>query len=667
VSNLNDIAGLGPLPKADRNAELQRLSFQAFQAILPADKFVFRDERAEDSGVDASVELLASSGGVSGSTNLRAQVQLKGTDSAEVNADGSISLQIKVSNLNYLLNGPSPLFIVYIASRNELRFAWAHDERRRLDASNPEWMRQGSVTIRFVELLSTEALEGIYGGILREGRLHRRVHDTLANASLGERVIIGIDPKSLATTGPEEAARLLLMSGLTLVSAGFADEVLNYVRLLDLELACYPRLQLVQAYAAYSRARYQAALAHLQEAAIGQEELTPSDRYFLLYLRHACEFYAGRIDLEEYSRRITDWEESGTDPFALAHRVDALRYRLLQEIDIKRRAELFDELRAAVTEVLECAGEQKAFKLQARLALIHADGGRVAFRFLQQLFRLNIRRGLQLSTDPRTIREKLMEEWTDWERSVNDALVEAEEERHPLLIAFALDTRAAIRSVLLSQIRLFASSSSEILDAMSDALFHETVSDVERARDIYVRASHLEGELRAKMQMADLYLLADRQGEAQEIAREVLPKAQVMEYRMLEERAREHLAGKAAFSRLKEEVGRRRTEDEDIRWAAETDERLREFAGKVTEELGLPAERLPVVLREFFSQRDIAQEHLHWCRHLELIQDLRHTDHPATHYRTDPERYCRCPKYGYVSAFGHPNWKGVITAFKQAY
>src|SRR5205085_7869515 len=126
-----------------------------------------------------------------------------------------------------------------------------------------------------------------------------------------------------------------------------------------------------------------------------------------------------------------------------------------------------------------------------------------------------------------------------------------------------------------------------------------------------------------------LYLLADRQGEAQEIAREVLPKAQVMEYRMLEERAREHLAGKAAFSRLKEEVGRRRTEDEDIRWAAETDERLREFAGKVTEELGLPAERLPVVLREFFSQRDIAQEHLHWCRHLELIQDLRHTDHPA--------------------------------------
>lgn len=662
----DDIGGLGPLPKTDRNAELQRLSFKALQAVLPADRFVFRDERAEDAGVDASVELLASSGGVSGSTNLRAQVQLKGTDSAEVNADGSISLQIKVSNLNYLLNGPSPLFVVYVAPRDELRFAWAYDERRRLDASNPEWMRQGSVTIRFVDRLTTEALEGIYERIMREGRMHRRVHDTLANASLSEQVVIGIDPETLATTGPEEAARLLLRSGLTLVSAGLAVAVLDHARLLDRTTARAPRLQLVQAYAEFNRARYQAALAHLQEAALGQEELTPSDRHFLLYLCHACEFYAGRIDLEEYSRRVADWEESGSGGFALAHRLDALRYRLLKELDMKRRAELLDELRAAVTEVLRSAGEQKAFKLQARLTLIHAEGGQVASRFLQQLFRLKIRQGLQLATDVRALREKLVEEWEGWERSVNDALAEAEAEGHPLLIAFALDTRAVIRIVLLSQIKLFASSS-EVLTVVPEVLFQETASDVERAKNIYVRASHLEGELRATLHMADLHLLADRQQEAQDLAHEVLPKAQAMGYSTLEELAREHLAGQAVFSRLEGEVRRRSTDDEDFRLAAETDERLREFAREVMEESGLPAERFPVLLRDVFSERDISQERLHWCRHIELIQNLRHTDHPATFYRTDPERYCRCPKYGYKSAVGHPDWKSVIAAFKQAY
>jgi hypothetical protein len=245
-------------------------------------------------------------------------------------------------------------------------------------------------------------------------------------------------------------------------------------------------------------------------------------------------------------------------------------------------------------------------------------------------------------------------------------LAEAEAERHPLLIAFALDTKATIRVVLLSQIRLFASSS-EVLTVVPEVLLHQTASDVERAMNIYVRASHLEGELRTKMHLADLYLLADRQPEAQAVAREVLPKAQAMGYRMLEERAREHLAGQAVFSRLEEEVRRRSTDDEDLRLAAETDEGLREFAGEVMEELGLPAERFPVLLRDTFSERDISRERLHWCRHIELIQNLRHAEHPATHYLSDPERYCRCPKYGYESAVGHPDWKVVIAAFKQAY
>ena len=49
---------LGPLPQSDRNAELQRLSFRVFQNFLPSDQFVIRDERIEDAGVDASLELL---------------------------------------------------------------------------------------------------------------------------------------------------------------------------------------------------------------------------------------------------------------------------------------------------------------------------------------------------------------------------------------------------------------------------------------------------------------------------------------------------------------------------------------------------------------------------------------------------------------------------------
>jgi hypothetical protein len=92
---------LAPLPKADRNSEIQKLSIRAFEAALPVDKFTFRSEPIEDAGVDGSLELK-----IDGTyTNLRAQVQLKGTDSEKTNQDGSISVEVNVSNLNYLLNG----------------------------------------------------------------------------------------------------------------------------------------------------------------------------------------------------------------------------------------------------------------------------------------------------------------------------------------------------------------------------------------------------------------------------------------------------------------------------------------------------------------------------------------------------------------------------------
>ena len=88
---------LGPLPKADRNAELQRRSIAVFQASLPPDKFLLRDERADDADVDGSLEVL-----VDGQyTNLRSQAQLKATDSDVRNADGSVSVRVRVANLNH--------------------------------------------------------------------------------------------------------------------------------------------------------------------------------------------------------------------------------------------------------------------------------------------------------------------------------------------------------------------------------------------------------------------------------------------------------------------------------------------------------------------------------------------------------------------------------------
>jgi hypothetical protein len=47
---------IGPLPKVSRTHELQQLSLEALRAALPSDRFIIRDERIEDYGVDCSLE-----------------------------------------------------------------------------------------------------------------------------------------------------------------------------------------------------------------------------------------------------------------------------------------------------------------------------------------------------------------------------------------------------------------------------------------------------------------------------------------------------------------------------------------------------------------------------------------------------------------------------------
>ena len=88
--NSKDIAArLGPLPKSDDNARLQRESVKALHKLLAGqDDLLLREETKEDFGVDCSFEL--SLGGQM--TNFRAQIQMKSSAHLAVTAKGYIPL-----------------------------------------------------------------------------------------------------------------------------------------------------------------------------------------------------------------------------------------------------------------------------------------------------------------------------------------------------------------------------------------------------------------------------------------------------------------------------------------------------------------------------------------------------------------------------------------------
>jgi hypothetical protein len=656
---------LGPLPKGDRQDTLQQQSLIALHSAMPTELFLFRDERVDDKGVDGALEAKADGG----FTNCRGQFQLKATDSSEQNQDGSVSCTVAASNLNYLGNGPSPLYFLWIAPRNELRFAWAHDERKKLDEENPSWMEQESITLRFKEILDGKAINAIHQRIINEARLHRRIHDGLARTTTGEQLHVRIERETLRTTDPKQAEDILRGAGMALVAAGFGQEVLDLVRLLNRESAETPRIQLTCAYANQSLGKHQAALACLGEAESRVDDLSPGDRQFLGTLRDACHFSLGRLTLDEYSERQDAWAKEKKGMSALEHRLENLRYARLRERDFARYQELGLQLRDVARQIIEAKEDAGPTKLQARILVTQDEGEERVRDLVESLTLVRMRQSMKMPVGSGAIAQQLQTVMTrlrEWEQKAEEVVKAAWDAFHPLLFGDALLARLGVRVGLLLQQR-FDAIGNNIPWELPEAARLALMQDGEAAREIYSRAGNREGECRAKLLLADLFEVAGQQDAARQLAEGVLPVTRGMGYTRLEERALEHIQQTTILRKFEKRIAERRTEDEDYDIAASSDQDLRQLSQACIDSSQLPQERLPIVVREWLSQRRIAQERIDWCRHLLLLQNLLHEQHPSTHYATDPPRLCACDKYGYRSAIEHPDYEFVIDTFKQTY
>jgi hypothetical protein len=623
---------------------------------------VFRDERNDDAGVDGSLELLVDGH----STNLRSQVQLKSKDSSETNADGSVSVQVKVSNLNYLLNGDSPIYVLYVAPRKELRFAWARDERKRLDDSSPGWLGQQSVTIRFQTLVTPETLENIYYRIGQEARLQRKVNDFLDVASNTEEVVVSINTATLEITDPDEVKRVLIKSGTAIVSAGHARRVMESIRLLDPRTAQEPRILLVKAHAESHLEQYQHAIATLADASLRIDELSETDKLFLQTLQASCHFQIGQISLAEFSEHLEQVSQHGDNRFALSDRLHRIRYALIDEEQADRSAELLEELRSLVEGITSSPDNSESFKILARIYLMEQVGNQVARDLMEEMAIARMKLTLGRNPDlPRIFKTK-MDRFAEWLRDAYSLHEDAGRLGNPYLVGYAIISSGGVYYHWLTNQKV-ALLSYELPVEYPEGVIQNHIDSAQQAAAIFAQSGNLESELRAWMLIADFHVLAGRQSEALEIAGKVLPKAKIMQYSDLIWRAEMHLAGQSLYSQMLSALRTRSEREKVFDAIQQDDETVRRNAADGLRVLELPPERLPVMEREYFSRRDIAREKYDWCQHIELLEEMGHTSQAATCYRTDPGRVCICRLHGYQSKFKNQDWLAVISAFKTSY
>ena len=622
---------------------------------------MFRREGTDDAGVDGSLELL-----IDGNyTNLRSQVQLKSTDSTRTNEDGSVSLSVQVANLNYVLNGPSPIYILFISPKNELRFTWARDERRRLDNTSRDWLAQDTVTLRFTSVFDNAALRSIHDRIRQEAQFQRKVADLLAEAANLDSVAIRIDPKTLEVTDNEKAKQLLIESGTAIVSSGYIREAKNLLSLLSEAETREPRVLLVRAHIEFNQQRYDSALAIIQEASLQIDTLSGEDRVFLETMRDSSNFQTGRIDLPEFRRRLESTGNSTGGRFALSNTLEHKRYSMIGEPDPDRRFVLLKDFEAFVASIVR-SDVSPILKIHSRIYLVEAIGQHMLLTFVRDVADARIRLEMRRPTNLRELFHSHAIAISEWDKQAQAVLKDAIDLGNPFLIATAMVTRGNTSYGILNDQKILALMFDKKSE-FSPEFIQSNIDNANHAVTVFSQAENLEGELRARMLLADIYDLIGRRVEAEAIAKEVLPKAKAMNYSALINRAEEYLSGQSLQDKMLDSIRKKTREEQILSHAEEPDDELRRNAKQMLKILGLPVERLAVLEREYESFRAIAREQLTWCRHIELIQDKRHELHPETHYRVDPTRRCICSLLGLMSAIGNSDWASVITAFKTAH
>lgn len=169
---------LDDLPKRHGNHATESRAEAAFYHLLSdSDDFVLQSCDRKDYGTDCQIEIVDRAR----ATNIRIHVQLKGTERA-TNADGSISIEVRRANLNYLLMQSHSFFVCYHVPSDTLLFCPADAVIRKYEHGGHNWSKQQTITVIFTEALNEARLKSLAALVRSSAASSRNLRVTQATA-----------------------------------------------------------------------------------------------------------------------------------------------------------------------------------------------------------------------------------------------------------------------------------------------------------------------------------------------------------------------------------------------------------------------------------------------------------------------------------------------------
>ncbi len=195
------------LPTIDANHDIEEAAETAFAAaIKESNRFLIQQKDRKDYGTDVQLEARDRSS----PTNLRVHVQLKGTTRA-ANADQSVSVSVRRTNLNYLLRQPDSIFVCFHLPSNRLLFQFAQEVYREYEHRNRGWQNQADITVRFAAVFDEAFQERLCARAIASGgaNLRRRLDWSATPPDGLSSLLSSLVPHVEVPPDPERAATLL--------------------------------------------------------------------------------------------------------------------------------------------------------------------------------------------------------------------------------------------------------------------------------------------------------------------------------------------------------------------------------------------------------------------------------------------------------------------------
>lgn len=399
------------LPLINSEEDLEQISKDKLRPIFSVNKFQIREEVYRDKGIDLSLELKRNLK----FTNFRFLIQLKATASLKKNNDSSFSVQIKTSNIEYLLNAGIPAYyVLYDFREDKFYYKNVKDFLIELTQKEKNWSSQGKHSLRLKKVLNTQSSEDLYKDVFSTCLASRNLHEKLVLRNVSfqspHNIIIDINNDIYSDV---EIVDIIKTYGLQLINELKFNEIIELSNKIVGNVPLSSLHYLVIGLVYFYKGEIFKAIANFKDSKRKLADLTPELQNHLKYIDLFAKHQVGLISSDIFKKQASKLEENSNIKYYLD--VENAKQHYIANF-ISGDNSNFDEYLAKLDKIIHSGDSTENHKSIASLEKFQAWGDRIVSDYYREVLRFKqAQASFPLGEDVKaSVSESIEETFNQW-------------------------------------------------------------------------------------------------------------------------------------------------------------------------------------------------------------------------------------------------------------